>query len=258
MAYSYIYSFYFREALESGKIIVNDMNHILDNLDTLSDRRMCIVSDYEYNYEHVLRAYACDFKIIERDFNRMRGMFKEYNELLDKYHITEEMRFDEYDLIGSVRFYRALFYFLPESEGAEIVERRRKSKYPYQYYLNGLPAADWEHIVELLKTITDRDRMIVRDYKTNYQNTIGCGYFADMDGVKRELEEIRDKFKAFNAELDKYNVDPEMRFDETDLVDAIHFHWALFTYLPEADCEKVIKLRREQMAHKSEEPIFYF
>ncbi len=254
----YIYSFYLYEALDSHKIIMNDVNHILDELDTMSERRRCIVEDFRDNYEHVIRLqYVSDFHGVERDLNCVRDMLRGYNELLDGYPITKEMRFDEYDLIGSVRFYRTLFCFLPVEEGAEIVERRRKSKFPYQYYLDGLATEDKEHILALLKTITDRDRMIVRDYKNNYQNAIDCGFFDDMDGVKKGLEKIRGKFTAFNAELDKYNVNPEMRFDENDLVDAVCFHLALFTRLPEEACKKVTELRRKQMANKSEEPIFY-
>lgn len=254
----YIYSFYLYEALDSHKILMNDLRYILDELDTMSDGEMCIVEDFKDNYEMVLGLYVDDFHDVESELNYVRDKLREYNELLDGYPITKEMRFDEYDLIGSVRFYRTLFCFLPEEEGAKIVEQRKKSKFPYQYYLDGLATEDKEHILALLKTITDRDRMIVGDYKNNYQNAIDCGFFDDMDGVKKGLEEIRDKFTAFNAELDKYNVNLEMRFDENDLVVAVCFHLALFTRLPEETCKKVTELRREQMANKSEEPIFYF
>lgn len=140
---------------------------------------------------------------------------------------------------------------LPEEQCIELVETRRKAiGYAYRHYLDALPADDKEWLVALLQTISDKDRILVEDGKQNYENVIKCGLFGNMSEVESELARISEDFKTFNAELDKYGVDPEMRFDADDLSVAMEFHRDLFTFLPDPDREAVIQKRREKFGQK--------
>ncbi len=124
MPHRYVYSYYLND------LLVCDRNSIL----TILQRNMIpyylnVVEGHEANYKHVIAlGMARDREDVDRILNEVRKIFTEYNELLDKYHVNEEMRFDVNDLPDAVGFYRLLFAFMPEEDCEKALERMRAGK----------------------------------------------------------------------------------------------------------------------------------
>ena len=127
------------------------------------------------------------------------------------------------------------------------------SRYVYSYYLNDLPTVnDRNHILNVLCDISERRKNIVEDWVNGYKTVIALGYVQSLASVEEELEVIRQKLIEWNAMLDEYGVNEEMRFDPNDLPDAIGFHRLLFRFMPEEECEAALARMRERDAAKRE------
>ena len=125
-------------------------------------------------------------------------------------------------------------------------------RYVYSYYLYKLPTMnDVRSVLNALDDFPTIYMHVVEDYVFNYK-TVMALYPIDREGVDRYLEKTREILAGFNAVLDKYNVDKEMRFNLDDLPDAIRFYRLLFSFMPEEECEKALQKRRERLAAKKD------
>lgn len=230
MVSHHVHGYFFKDAIEAGTLSLLDRELILSELVSLPLRNKMVVEDYKNNYQKVIFCHCvADLKAALQSLEDTRNKLHQINTLLERFHINPRLWFDEYDLIGSVKFIDTLFDYFPEKKCLYIIKNRAGERYPHTRYLGGLPTKDRDHLVAMLKTITDRDRIIVKDCDYGYENIIACGIVKDMRGVHDEIDRIRILFHLFNREMDRLRVTPEMRFDENDLCSAIEFHRFLFT-----------------------------
>ncbi len=124
------------------------------------------------------------------------------------------------------------------------------SDYVYNYYLKDLKVSDKNTITTTLRDLSSRRKTIVEDHVNNYKNVIALKMVNDMNDVKRELEEVKNKFQFFNDELDKYLVNKEMRFDVNCLPDAVAFHRTLFKFVPDEELEEIVRKHHEKFVAK--------
>ena len=76
---------------------------------------LCGANSYERKF-YINPDFEALPESIKEELEYVRQTLMEYNKILDEYNVNKEMRFDENDLVYSIRFHRRLFAFMPEEE----------------------------------------------------------------------------------------------------------------------------------------------
>lgn len=122
-----------------------------------------------------------------------------------------------------------------------------RKRYLYFYYLKDLLVCDQHHITTVLDDMSGFERRVFEC--PDLLIKIGT---LQPETIPRIKEQVREKFIEWNAMLDEYHVNEELRFDTEDLLYSVRFHESLFWYMPEEKCEEHVRAHRAHLASKKE------
>ena len=141
----------------------------------------------------------------------------------------------------------ALCYNSHNIDTFPIKERVMIKRYPYSYYLKDLLVCDQHHITTVLSDLCSFETNIFEIPEVLFKLNL-----ITQENLPSAQEKVRQKFIEWNAMLDEYHVNKEMRFDVDDMLYAIRFHRTLFAFMPEEKCEEHILSHREHLAAKGD------
>lgn len=117
----YVYDYYLND------LLVCDKNSVLTKIGNLPGIYKNIVLDGVNNYRTVIAlGIVSSIDKIPEWLEKIKQELIKYNNILDKYKVNIEMRFDVDDLPSAIDLYRTLFYFLEEDEWRKAIKNNRE------------------------------------------------------------------------------------------------------------------------------------